>query len=86
MNDFTFITVGDTGAEWSGKHVDTGYTVSVDKAGGGTVGHVYEGLWYITARAECGTVVESESLYTDTPETHQEAACIAMDMCREEWS
>lgn len=57
-----------------------GYTISVEKIGGGTVGKAYAGTWaYAVTDSTGAEIVAGTNLYTGMPKTHAEAALIVID-------
>jgi hypothetical protein len=58
----------------------SGWTVEIDKLGGGTVGKSYEGHWiYEVTDAAGNHVASGGDLRTGTPKTHAQAARILLD-------
>jgi hypothetical protein len=64
--ELTTYVLGDSGRD---------YEIAIEKVGGGTVGHAYEGAWHFLV---LGTDDILE-MFTGTPKTHDEAAQIAAD-------
>lgn len=63
--------------EWTGRPIGTHVMVEISKAGGGTVGKRYQGLWNYRITSNGKVVAEGDGLRTGSPATHEEAARIA---------
>jgi hypothetical protein len=63
--------------EWVGRPLGTHVMVEISKAGGGTVGKRYQGLWSYRITSQGKMVAEGDDLRTGSPATHEQAARIA---------
>lgn len=63
--------------EWTGRPLGTHVMVEISKAGGGTVGRRYQGLWSYRITSQGKMVAEGDDLRTGSPATHEQAARIA---------
>lgn len=63
--------------EWVGRPLGTHVMVEISKAGGGTVGKWYQGLWSYRITSQGKMVAEGDDLRTGSPATHEQAARIA---------
>lgn len=60
-----------------------GWPVAVDKDGGGTLGHAYDGTWTVSVMNGPEYVVDNEELRTGTPKTHAQVARMAFEFASE---
>lgn len=66
--------------------LDDGLTVSIEKLGGGTLGHSYTGTWrYIVTDSDGDEVGRGQDLETGMPKTHAEVVNIVAGYFREEF-
>lgn len=56
--------------------------VRVNKVGGGTLGHKYDGDWEVTV-SESGTVVMDDVITTGTPKHYHEVADLAVEFAED---
>jgi hypothetical protein len=72
--------------EWTGRPIGTHVMAEISKAGGGTVGRRYQGLWSYRLTQNGKVVAEGDDLRTDTPKTHHEAAVLAWGSVDEQYA
>lgn len=69
--------------------IESGWTVSVAKVGGGTVGTTYTGWWDWAISDANGAIIDTSicnrdaQLYTGTPKNHSEAAELVAELYEE---
>lgn len=56
---------------------DSGLFIQVEKLGGGTVGHAYEGTWrYVVSNEKGEEIARAQDFETRTPHTHGQAVAV----------
>lgn len=60
-----------------------GFSVTVDKDGGGTLGREYDGTWTVTVKNGDVFVLDNDEIRTGTPKTHAQVAQIAYEFASE---
>jgi hypothetical protein len=78
MGVMSYTDLRDFHAEYSIRIM--GFTVNIEKLGGGTVGESYEGTWrYIVTDPGGQEVARGQDLRTGTPHTHRAAVIALVD-------
>lgn len=76
----SYTDLRDFNAELALTDPETGFTVQIEKSGGGTVGKQYTGTWrYVVTDATGRELGRGQDLETRQPTTHTEAAHLAAD-------
>lgn len=71
--------------EWTGRPLGTHVMVEISKAGGGTLGRRYQGLWKVRI-TQNGKVVCDDIMSTRKVLTHEEAARVAWGFVDEQYA
>jgi len=64
-------------AEYTTEH--NGYSIAVDKVGGGTVGKHYDGDWLVTVKGGDKVIYDNETFSSRQPLSHHEVALLATE-------